>query len=308
MIKKILKWSGVTVICFFAVTVFIVIANPDTTPPPMVVEQVEAQAVVQATPSTTPLVSEGKTLDVIKAATATIVTTPSKPVAVKEVAPIKSSPAPASAQYKYYAVTKVVDGDTVTIDLDGTPETIRLIGINTPETVDPRKPVECFGKQASDQAKTLLAGKQVRIEKDPTQGDRDKYGRLLAYIWRDDGLFFNQHMIQEGYAYEYTYGKPYKYQTQFKSDQATAQSSGKGLWATGVCDSTAVTATPPPTPLATSPSGHTFYLSTYYTSKLYYCDTDDGWKGLSTKYLKSYTSEQELLAAYPSRTLHEACK
>jgi len=59
---------------------------------------------------------------------------------------------------------------------------------------------------------------------------------------------------------------------------------------------------------ATQPSGHTFYLSTYYTSKYYYCDTDDGWKSLSTKYLKSYSSEQELLKNYPTRTLHETCK
>ena len=113
-------------------------------------------------------------------------------------------------------------------------------------------------------------------------------------------------MIQQGYAYEYTYNKPYKYQTQFKADQATAQLQQKGLWASGVCDNTTSSTTNPP--VITSPNGHTFYLSSYYSSKLYYCDTDDGWKALSPNYLKSYSSEQALLTAYPSRTLHEACK
>lgn len=142
-----------------------------------------------------------------------------------------ASPAP----YVYYPVTQIVDGDTIKIRIEGSVETLRLIGINTPETVDPRKPVECFGKQASDAAKSLLSGKRVRIEEDPTQSTRDKYGRLLAYIWLEDGLFFNEYMIQEGYAYEYTYDDPYKFQSQFKSDQKAAEAEKKGLWAPGVC-------------------------------------------------------------------------
>ena len=294
MIKKILYAVGI-VFGLFVLLVLVVPASPSTQPQ-------EQQLIVEHTEiatTTLPIVATSSVTQAIKQ------TTTVKAVEVKTDA---TKPVTTQSVQKYYSVTKVVDGDTITINLDGTSETIRLIGINTPETVDPRKPVECFGKQASDEAKTLLSGKKVRIEKDSTQGERDKYGRLLAYVFRDDGLFFNEHMIQQGYAYEYTYNKPYKYQTQFKADQVLAKSQGKGLWATGVCDGAVATSSTSTSSTATSPSGHTFYLSTYYSSKLYYCDTDDGWKSLSPNYLKSYSSEQSLLTAYPSRTLHEPCK
>lgn len=133
-------------------------------------------------------------------------------------------------------VVKVVDGDTIHIDVNGKKETVRLIGINTPETVDPRRPVQCFGKEASNKAKELLEGKKVRVETETSQGERDKYGRLLGYIFREDGLFVNNYMVTEGYAYEYTYNIPYKYQLEFKAAQKLAEASGKGLWAPGRCE------------------------------------------------------------------------
>jgi len=134
-----------------------------------------------------------------------------------------------------FPVVKVVDGDTLSVSINGKTETIRLIGINTPETVDPRKPVECFGKEASNKAKDLLTGKRVRLEADSTQGDRDKYGRLLRYAWLESGIFFNKQMISDGYAYEYTYSKPYKYQYEFKQVEAEAKQAKSGLWADGAC-------------------------------------------------------------------------
>jgi micrococcal nuclease len=136
---------------------------------------------------------------------------------------------------KLYQVIKVVDGDTLSLSINGQTETIRLIGINTPETVDPRKPVECFGKQASDKAKSLLSGQEVALETDPSQGERDKYDRLLGYIFFSDGTFFNKLMIQEGYAYEYTYNVPYKYQAEFKQSEQEAKLAKRGLWADGAC-------------------------------------------------------------------------
>jgi len=166
-----------------------------------------------------------------------------------------------------YTITKVVDGDTVSVSMNGATETIRLIGIDTPETVDPRTTVECFGKEASDKAKELLTGKKVRIEKDPSQGDRDKYQRLLAYVYREDGLFINKYMVENGYAYEYTYNTPYKYQSEFKAAQTSAQSSKKGLWAPGVCDIPTSSGTTPkpqstPTPIPTPvPSGSGYSCS-----------------------------------------------
>ncbi len=142
----------------------------------------------------------------------------------------------AIASTTLYSVVKVVDGDTIHIDMDGKKETVRLIGMNTPETVDPRRPVECFGKEASAKAKELLDGQRVRIETEASQGERDKYGRLLGYVTREDGLFFNNYMISEGYAYEYTYRLPYKYQAEFKAAQKSAEAAGRGLWALGVCE------------------------------------------------------------------------
>lgn len=135
-----------------------------------------------------------------------------------------------------YQVSRVIDGDTIEVTKDGVKEKVRLIGINTPETVDPRKKVECFGKEASAHATELLLGKQVKIVTDDTQTKYDKYGRLLAYVYTDDGLFVNKHMIADGYAYEYTHDVPYIFQKEFKEAQITAQAQQKGLWKAGVCE------------------------------------------------------------------------
>jgi micrococcal nuclease len=132
-------------------------------------------------------------------------------------------------------VVKVVDGDTLDVDLNGQTVRLRLIGINTPETVDPRSPVECFGREASDRAKQLLNGQTVRLENDPSQQERDRYDRLLRYVWLADGRSFNFEMIVQGYAYEYTYDLPYKYQAQFKQAQAYASTKQLGLWSPQTC-------------------------------------------------------------------------
>lgn len=135
----------------------------------------------------------------------------------------------------FYNVTKVTDGDTLHISMDGRDETIRLIGINTPETVDPRRPVECFGKEASSRMKELAGGKIVRLEYDETQSMRDIYGRLLAYVYLEDNQMLNRKMIADGYAYEYTYLKPYKYQKEFRELQTLARTSARGLWSPDSC-------------------------------------------------------------------------
>ncbi len=134
-----------------------------------------------------------------------------------------------------YPVVKVVDGDTVAVLMNGKPVTLRLIGLDTPETVDPRKPVQCFGKAASDKAKELLTGKTVRLEFDASQGTLDKYGRTLAYVYLPDGTLFNEYMIFTGYAHEYTYNLPYKYQDRFKAAEKKAREEKKGLWADDTC-------------------------------------------------------------------------
>lgn len=135
-----------------------------------------------------------------------------------------------------YRVVKVVDGDTVDVDIDGKVERLRLIGIDTPETVDPRKAVQCFGKEASNKAKELLNGQSVSLESDGTQGERDKYKRLLRYVFLPDGTNFNLYMISEGYAHEYTYDKPYKYQADFKQAEIDARNGNRGLWNPDTCN------------------------------------------------------------------------
>jgi micrococcal nuclease len=150
-----------------------------------------------------------------------------------------------SSRNDTYAVVKVVDGDTLDVLIEGKVERLRLIGIDTPETVDPRKPVQCFGVGASNRAKALLTGKRVRLESDPTQGERDKYDRLLRYLFLPDGTNFNLLMIRDGYAYEYTYAVPYRYQTEFKSTQAEAMQAKAGLWGAD-CGTTSIPAMPLP--------------------------------------------------------------
>ncbi len=136
----------------------------------------------------------------------------------------------------YYTVTKITDGDTLHISMDGLDETVRLIGINTPETVDPRRSVECFGKEASERMREIAQGKIVRLEYDDSQSLRDTYNRLLAYVYLEDGQMINRKMIAEGYAYEYTYLTPYHYQKEFRDLQRLAQSAERGLWAKNTCN------------------------------------------------------------------------
>ncbi|MEK7538948.1 MAG: thermonuclease family protein [Patescibacteria group bacterium] len=132
-------------------------------------------------------------------------------------------------------VIRVVDGDTIVIEENGVQEKVRLIGVNTPESVDPRRTVECFGKEASNFTTMLLLDKNVRIESDPSQGNRDKYGRLLRFVFLSDGTLANRTILAEGYGYEYTYKTPYRYQDDFKSAEKNARRGQKGLWAEDAC-------------------------------------------------------------------------
>lgn len=136
-----------------------------------------------------------------------------------------------------YRVVRVVDGDTIVVsDRQNKESTVRFIGIDTPEVHDPRKPVECFGEEASSQMSQLVANQFVRLEDDPTQDNVDRYGRLLRYVFLLDGTFVNKEMIVHGYAYEYTYQQPYQYQSEFKQAQSNAQKEALGLWSEKTCN------------------------------------------------------------------------
>jgi len=135
-----------------------------------------------------------------------------------------------------YKVASVVDGDTIKVYINDVLESIRMIGLDTPETVDPRKDVQCFGIEASNKAKEMLSSKNVILEKDGSQGERDKYGRLLLYVYLEDGTLFNKWMIENGYGHEYTYNIPYKYQTEFQNAEKYARENKLGLWADDACN------------------------------------------------------------------------
>lgn len=154
-----------------------------------------------------------------------------------------------SPRYPFAEVIKVVDGDTIKVRTTvGTEEvlyTVRLIGINTPETVDPRRGVECFGKEASAFAKEVLMGKTIKLATDETQDRLDRYGRLLAYVYLPgetalQDTLFNLHIIKQGFAFEYTYEKPYIFRDSFKAAELQAREAGLGLWQEGVCQNNAM--------------------------------------------------------------------
>lgn len=148
--------------------------------------------------------------------------------------PIGSQPAFAATKQTFYKVTKVIDGDTIQVNIGSKKEKVRLIGIDTPETVDPRKSVQCFGKEASQKAKKLMSGKSVRLEADATNSNKDKYNRLLRYVYLKNGTFVNEYMVKEGYAFVYLQF-PFQYMTEFKQYQSEAQSASKGLWNVNAC-------------------------------------------------------------------------
>lgn len=126
-------------------------------------------------------------------------------------------------------VTRVVDGDTIEIS---TGQTVRLIGVDTPETVDPRRPVGCFGKEASNETKKLLTGKEVILQKDVSE--TDKFHRLLRYIFlpleSNQTLFVNDYLVREGFAKVYAYPPDVKYNEQFRQAEKEAREGNKGLW------------------------------------------------------------------------------
>lgn len=134
-------------------------------------------------------------------------------------------------------VTKVVDGDTVDVKLDsGKDARIRMLGVNTPETVDPRRTVECFGKQASAFSKTTLDGARIRLEADPKADERDVYGRLLRNIVLEDGTDFNAKLVAEGYAYAYlNFPLDPVRKKQLSDLEQEAKAAKRGLWAPDAC-------------------------------------------------------------------------
>ena len=134
-------------------------------------------------------------------------------------------------------VTRVVDGDTLKTSVSGRTETVRVIGLDTPESVKPGTPIECFALRASAEAERLLpAGAAVRLESDPTQAKRDQYGRLLAHVWLADGTLYAEWMIRGGFGIHYIYGGvPSIYAPRLAAAEDAARAAQRGLWSPTTC-------------------------------------------------------------------------
>lgn len=128
-----------------------------------------------------------------------------------------------------YSVVEFTDGDTITVNMDGTKEKVRFIGVDTPETHDPRKAVQCFGLAAATFTKTIIGTNKVRLEADPQNTNRDRYSRLLRYVYLPDGRLVNAEIIKQGFGFAYT-SFPFEKLEEFKNYQTEAQAKKLGLW------------------------------------------------------------------------------
>lgn len=141
----------------------------------------------------------------------------------------RPSPRPDPARGVPALVLEVIDGDTISVRRDGHDLTVRLIGIDTPETKRPNTPVECFGSEAHDRLAALLPpGSSIRLETD--QDTRDRYGRDLAYVHRSDGLFVNEAMVHEGFAGVLVFPPNTRYEQTFADALDDARLTRRGLW------------------------------------------------------------------------------
>lgn len=130
-----------------------------------------------------------------------------------------------------YSIDHYVDGDTIAVNMNGSVETIRFIGVDTPETHKPDTPVQCYGPEAAAHTKSVISkfGK-VRLQADPLDTNRDVYGRLLRYVYLPDGTLLDQEIIKDGYGFAYL-DFPFSKKTDFAAAEQSAQKAKAGLWA-----------------------------------------------------------------------------
>jgi endonuclease YncB( thermonuclease family) len=128
-----------------------------------------------------------------------------------------------------YKVTSFSDGDTIAVNMNGVRETVRMIGVDTPETHHPDLPVQCYGPAAAAYTKNLIGNQEVRLEADPTNQNRDRYKRLLRYVYLPDGRLVQAEIIKNGYGFAYTLF-PFTKKENFIKLEEQAKTNLKGLW------------------------------------------------------------------------------
>ncbi|HYI14339.1 MAG TPA: thermonuclease family protein [Thermomicrobiales bacterium] len=141
-------------------------------------------------------------------------------------------PTPAtSGSVERAEVVRVVDGDTLIVEIDGREERLRYIGVDTPESVQPNTPVECFGREASAENARLVEGREVELERDVS--NRDRYDRLLRYVYvveEGERIFVNEALVAGGFAHSSSFPPDVKHQDRFRAAQREARDEGRGLW------------------------------------------------------------------------------
>ncbi len=147
----------------------------------------------------------------------------------------QSTPSASNLAPGYYKVSRFVDGDTISIDMNGKTEKVRFIGVDTPETHKPNTPVQCYGPAAAAFTKNTIGQQKVRLEADPLSTNRDKYNRLLRYVYLPDGTNLNAKLISTGNGFYYPYF-PFQKSSEFSILQDQARAKNKGLW--GNCSPT----------------------------------------------------------------------
>jgi micrococcal nuclease len=128
-----------------------------------------------------------------------------------------------------YGISHFVDGDTIAVNMNGHVEKVRFIGVDTPETHKPNTPVQCYGPAAAAYTKSVIGRQKVRLVSDPLSTDRDRYGRLLRYVYLTDGTDLNEQLILTGHGFYYPYF-PFTKSHRFSLDQQLAISGRRGLW------------------------------------------------------------------------------
>jgi micrococcal nuclease len=149
--------------------------------------------------------------------------------------PVVSSNASTKIQPGYYQVDRFIDGDTISVTMNGHSEKVRLIGVDTPETHKPNTPVQCYGPAAAAYTKNIIGNQKVRLEADSKSTNRDKYNRLLRYVYLPDGTNLNAQLISTGNGFYYPYF-PFEKSDEFSKLQEDAKANNRGLW--GNCSPT----------------------------------------------------------------------
>ena len=143
--------------------------------------------------------------------------------------PVTPAPRPVGKATGLVPVVSVTDGDTIRVRLGGVTERVRVIGVDTPEL----RTHECYAQQAASEMQRLVQGREVRLVRDPSQADRDRYGRLLRHVALPDGRQVAQVLIAGGFGEEYTYDRAYAGQRAYRDAERSARAARRGIWSSG---------------------------------------------------------------------------